>query len=408
VAGDETTGGALQGVRVLDLTRILAGPTCTQTLGDLGADILKVEKPGAGDDTRRWGPPFLTGRDGAETHESGYFLSANRNKRSIALDVANEDGRALLHRLLAESDVLIENFKVGDLARYGLDYASLAPRYPRLVYCSITGFGQSGPYANRAGYDYLAQGMGGIMSLTGNPDGEPMKVGMATADLVTGLYATIAILAALRHRDRTGEGQHLDLALLDCQLAFMTFEVQNYLLSGEPPRRRGNAHPTIVPYQVFRASDDYFILAIGNDRQFERFCAFADLGGLAEDGRFATASARVRNRDTLIPQIAAAIAVRPRAHWLTELERVGVPAGPVYTIPQTLADEHVRARGAVTQASHVYRDELPLLRSPIRLSATPTSVNRAPPTLGQHTAEVLAEIGVSPSQLAELRARGIV
>ncbi len=401
--------GALDGIRVLDLTRILAGPSATQMLGDLGADIIKVERPGIGDDTRRWGPPYLAGRDGKATGESAYYLSANRNKRSITVDLASDGGRELLYRLLAQCDVLVENFKTGDLDRYGLGWDEVAQRCPRLVYCSITGFGQTGPYAERAGYDFLAQGMGGIMSLTGEPEGEPVKVGIGNADLVTGLYAAVAILAALRHRDRTGDGQRLDLALLDCQLALMTYEAQNYLLSGAPPVRRGNGHPNIVPYQVFAAADGHLILAVGNDTQFARFCAFAGLAELARDPRFATNSARAANREDLIPIIAAAIARRPRAYWLDGLAPLGVPAGPVNSLPETLADPQIVARDMVVTVPHAATDRVPLLASPMKLSATPSDVRRAPPTLGQHTEEVLAELlGLDGPAAEDLRRRGII
>ena len=401
--------GALSGIRILDLTRVLAGPSCTQMLGDLGADVIKVERPQAGDDTRKWGPPYLKDREGRDTRESAYYLSANRNKRSVTIDIAGAEGQALVRRLLAQCDILIENYKVGDLERYGLSYRQLAGEFPRLVYCSITGFGQDGPYAKRAGYDFLAQGMGGIMSLTGEPQGEPVKVGIGNADLVTGLYAGVAILAALRHRDRNGQGQHLDLALLDCQLALMTYEAENYLISGEAPQRRGNGHPNIVPYQVFRAADGYMILAVGNDAQFARFCEFAGLPDLPGDPRFASNSARAKNRDALVPLVADAVARHPRAHWLDGLERLGVPAGPVNTLPETFADPQVKARGMVTTAPHAQADDVPLLASPIRMSATPPGVRRAPPVLGQHTDEILAEVlGLSDADIADLRARGAI
>ena len=400
---------ALDGIRILDLTRVLAGPSCTQLLGDLGADVIKIERPGIGDDTRKWGPPYLKDRDGGDTRESAYYLSANRNKRSVAVDMASKAGQKLLLDLMGRCDVVVENFKVGDLERYGLSYAQVKDRFPRLVYCSITGFGQTGPYAPRAGYDFLAQGMGGIMSLTGDPAGEPVKVGIGNADLVTGLYAAIAILAALRHRDAAGRGQHLDLALLDCQLALMTYEAENFLVSGIEPVRRGNGHPNIVPYQVFRAADGYLILAVGNDGQFARFCCFAGLDSLADDPRFATNSARVRHREDLIPVLAEAIVRHPRRHWLDGLEAQGVPAGPVNTMPETFQDPQVRARGMVVSASHAQADGVPLLGSPIKMSGTPPTVRRAPPTLGQHTEEVLGEVlGLGPADIDRLRREGIV
>lgn len=401
--------GALTGVRVLDLTRVLAGPSCTQMLGDMGADVIKVERPKAGDDTRKWGPPFLKWGDGTDSTESAYYLSANRNKRSIAVDMASAEGQALLLRLLEKCDVLVENYKVGDLERYGLSYARIKERFPGLVYCSITGFGQTGPYAKRAGYDFLAQGMGGIMSLTGDPQGEPVKVGIGNADLITGLYAAFAIVSALRHRDRTGRGQHVDMALLDCQLALMTYEAENYLLSGQEPQRRGNAHPNIVPYQVFRAADGYLILAVGNDGQFAKFCAFAGCPELAEDSRFATNPARLANREVLVEHIARLVAAHPRAHWLEGLERLGVPAGPVNTLPEAFDDPQVQARGMVVRTRHYYDGALPLLNSPIRMSDTPPQVRLAPPILGQHTREVLGQmLALDDEAIDRLAAAGIV
>lgn len=401
--------GALAGLRVLDLTRVLAGPSSTQMLGDMGADVLKVERPGSGDDTRKWGPPFLKHRDGGDSKESAYYLSANRNKRSIAIDIAKPAGQALVLRLLEHCDVLVENYKVGDLERYGLAYGQLKDRFPRLVYCSITGFGQTGPYAKRAGYDFLAQGMGGIMSLTGDPAGEPVKVGIGNADLITGLYAGFAILAALRHRDHCGQGQHVDMALLDCQLALMTYEAENYLLSGQEPIRRGNGHPNIVPYQVFRAADGHLILAVGNDGQFAKFCQFAGLDSLAQDPRFATNPARLEHRDELISLLADTIIRHPRAHWLEGLEIQGVPAGPVNTLPETFADPQIQARAMVVRADHRHAEDVPLLNSPIHMSATPPQVRRAPPVLGQHTAEVLAELlGLDAAAIAELSLAGTI
>ncbi|MGE4281579.1 MAG: CaiB/BaiF CoA transferase family protein [Magnetospirillum sp.] len=399
----------MNGLRVLDLTRVLAGPSCTQMLGDMGADVIKVERPGAGDDTRKWGPPFLDRRQGGSSKESAYYLSANRNKRSIAIDISKPQGRDLVLELLAECDILVENYKVGDLERYGLSYGQLKDRFPGLVYCSITGFGQTGPYAKRAGYDFLAQGMGGIMSLTGEPQGEPVKVGIGNADLITGLYAGFAILSALRHRDRTGQGQHVDMALLDCQLALMTYEAENYLLSGEAPQRRGNGHPNIVPYQVFRAADGYLILAVGNDGQFAKFCEFAGCPELAADSRFATNPARLKHREELIPQIADIVVRHPRAHWLDGLESRGVPAGPVNTLPETFEDPQVKARGMVVHADHLYRDAVPLLNSPIHMSETPPQVRLAPPVLGQHTRAILDEmLGLNGEAVESLIASGIV
>ncbi|MBF0373367.1 MAG: CoA transferase [Alphaproteobacteria bacterium] len=396
--------GALDGLRVLDLSRILAGPSCTQILGDLGADVIKIERPGAGDDTRKWGPPYL-----ADSGESAYYLSANRNKRSVTVDIARPEGQALLRRLLAGCDVLIENFKVGDLARHGLGYEQLAPDFPRLVYCSITGFGQTGPYAQRAGYDFLAQGMGGMMSLTGEPSGDPVKVGIGNADLLTGMYAAVSILAALRYRDRTGQGQRIDLALLDAQLAWMTAEAENFLISGLPPKRRGNAHPNIVPYEVFPAADGWLILAVGNDAQFRRFCQFAECPELAEESRFATNSARVVHREDLIPRLRAILARQSRHHWLSGLEALGVPAGPVNTVPEAFADPQIQARDMRIEMPHPLAAEpVPLVASPIKMSDTPPEYRRAPPVLGQHTDEVLDEFGLATAEIAALRAAGVI
>lgn len=403
--------GPLSGLRVLDLTRILAGPTCSQLLGDLGADIIKVERPGAGDDTRKWGPPFVRDADDNETTESAYYLCANRNKRSVAIDIARPEGAELVRRLLAGCDVLIENFKVGDLARYGLAYDDLKAAFPRLVYCSITGFGQTGPYAGRAGYDFLAQGMGGMMSLTGEPDGEPMKVGVGIADVVCGLYASNAILAALRHRDATGEGQYVDVALGDSQVAWLINEGTNYLMSGELPKRRGNAHPNIVPYQTFPSADGYFILAVGNDGQFQRFCKIAGLDDLAADPRFATNSDRIRNRDALIPLIAEATGTRPMDFWLSELEKVGVPSGPVNTLDRVFDDpQFVHRDMTVTMPYRLAGSgEVKLIGNPLKLSKTPVSYRRAPPVLGEHTDEILEErLSLSDDDRKKLKDKGII
>lgn len=403
--------GPLSGLRVLDLTRILAGPTCTQLLGDLGADIIKVERPGAGDDTRKWGPPFVRDADDNETTESAYYLCANRNKRSVAIDIARPEGAELVRRLLAGCDVLIENFKVGDLARYGLAYDDLKAAFPRLVYCSITGFGQTGPYAGRAGYDFLAQGMGGMMSLTGEPDGEPMKVGVGIADVVCGLYASNAILAALRHRDATGEGQYIDVALGDSQVAWLINEGTNYLMSGELPKRRGNAHPNIVPYQTFPSADGYFILAVGNDGQFQRFCKIAGLDDLAADPRFATNSDRIRNRDALIPLIAEATGTRPMDFWLSELEKVGVPSGPVNTLDRVFDDPQFVHRDMTVTMPHrlAGSGEVKLIGNPLKLSKTPVSYRRAPPVLGEHTDEILEErLSLSDDDRKKLKDKGII
>ncbi|MGN7832254.1 CaiB/BaiF CoA transferase family protein [Pseudoxanthomonas sp. 22568] len=397
---------ALSGVRVLDLSRVLAGPWCTQTLADLGADVIKIERPGSGDDTRGWGPPFLRDRDGQETGESAYYLCANRNKRSLAVDIATADGQALIRRLARGCDVVVENFKVGDMARYGLDAARLRADDPRLIYCSITGYGQTGPYARRPGYDFAVQGLGGLMSVTGERDGlpgaGPQKVGVAVADLFTGMYATVAILAALRHRDMTGEGQVIDMALLDAQVAMLANLGSQYLVGGVVPHRMGNGHPSIVPYQAFEAADGHVILAVGNDAQFARFCAIAGHPEWAGDPRFVRNADRVRNRDALVPLITDAMRMRSREDWLAVLEAGGIPCSPVNDIDEVFADPQVRARGLRVSVDHPARDALPLVASPLRLSATPVRYRSAPPTLGQHTEEILREFGFSGEEIAAL------
>lgn len=396
---------------MLDLSRILAGPTCTQILGDLGADVIKVERPGAGDDTREWGPPFLRDEQGRETTESAYYLCANRNKRSIDIDISAPRGQELVRQLAAVSDVLIENHKVGALARFGLDYARLRQTHPRLVYCSITGFGQDGPYASRAGYDFLAQGMGGIMSVTGEPAGEPMKVGVGITDVMTGMYAAVAVLAALRHRDASGRGQHIDLALLDTQAAWLINAGQYYLTSGEVPPRLGNGHPNIVPYEVFPASDGYFILAVGNDAQFRRFCEFARIPEVADDRDFATNASRVRNRHALVPMLKAATRRRRVAEWIEGLERVSVPSGPVNRIDQVFSDPQIRFRGMRVTVPYdgTPKGTVDLLGSPIRMSGTPVTYRHAPPRLGQQTDEILREVlGMADAEVASLRSAGAI
>jgi crotonobetainyl-CoA:carnitine CoA-transferase CaiB-like acyl-CoA transferase len=407
--------GALDGVRVLDLSRVLAGPWCTQTLADLGADVIKVERPRAegqrgGDDTRGWGPPFLANDDGHDTDDAAYFLGANRNKRSITIDLAHPQGQALVRRLAARADVLVENFKVGDMARHGLDAETLRREFPRLVYCSITGFGQTGPYRERAGYDYAVQGLGGLMSVTGErddrPGGGPQKVGVAVADLFTGLYATVAILAALRHRDATGEGQVVDMALLDSQVAMLANLGANYLVTRRAPGRAGNAHQNIVPYQVFEVADGHLILAVGNDGQFERFCRVAGQPSLARDERFATNAARVRHRDALVALLEPLLRGRSRDDWLQALEAAKVPAGPINDLAQVFADPQVQARGMTARVRHPHRQALELVASPMKLSATPPQLKRAPPLLGQHTDEVLAELGLDEAARAQLWATG--
>ncbi|HRM54687.1 MAG TPA: CaiB/BaiF CoA-transferase family protein [Ottowia sp.] len=409
---------SLEGIRVLDLSRVLAGPWCTQTLADLGADVIKIERPGAGDDTRNWGPPFLPTADGRESHESAYYLGANRNKRSVTCDIAQPEGQALVRQLAEHCDVFIENFKVGDMARYGLDYASLKAINPRLVYCSLTGFGQSGPYAPRAGYDYIIQGMGGLMSVTGERDdlnGGPQKVGVAVADLFTGMYATVGILAALRHAERTGEGQHLDMALLDTQVAMLANLGANYLVSDQAPGRMGNAHQNIVPYQVFEVAPradggkDFIILAVGNDGQYAKFCEVAGRPDLASEPRFVKNADRVRHRAELVPLLEAVMKTRPKADWLSALEAAKVPCGAINSLDEVFADPQVQARGMVTHWQHPLRADLPLVSSPIKLEKTPVRTDRPPPMLGQHTDEVLGELlGVDAARLATLRDRQVI
>jgi crotonobetainyl-CoA:carnitine CoA-transferase CaiB-like acyl-CoA transferase len=384
---------ALSGLRVLDLSRILAGPSCTQMLGDLGADIIKVEQPEAGDDTRRWGPPYLKDADGLDTTESAYYLSANRNKRSVAIDIATSEGQALIGALLEHCDVLIENFKVGSLKQYGLDYDSLKGRFPRLVYCSITGFGQTGPMAREPGYDFLAQALGGLMAITGEAEGEPVKAGVALSDVMTGLYAAVGILAALRHRDATGEGQQIDLSLLDVTVAGMVNVAQYYLTSGSLAPRLGNAHSTIVPYQVFPTLNGHIIVAVGNDAQFRRLCAGLKRDEWGHDARFATNSARVRNRETLVPLISGVLVNQPTDHWIRTLKALNVPAGPVNRMDQVFAMEQAQAREMEIALPHpLAPDPIHLVGSPLKLSATPVQYRAPPPAAGQHTKDVLREL----------------
>ncbi len=386
--------GSLDGIRVLDLSRILAGPSCTQLLADLGADVIKVERPGVGDDTRKWGPPYLKDQNGEELEESSYYACANRNKRSIAIDITSDAGQKMIHELLDCSDVLVENFKVGDLARFGLGYEQIKAKYPRLVYCSITGFGQDGPYAHRPGYDFLAQGMGGIMSITGEIDGEPQKVAVGITDMMTGMYAAVGILAALRHRDRTGEGQFIDVALLDTQVAWLANAGTYYLTEGHAPPRLGNGHPNIVPYEVFPATDGYFILAVGNDRQFQRFCDIAQRPELAIDPRFATNRARVENRQELIPIVKDFTAQRDRKFWLENCEREKIPCGPINRIDEVFADPQVVHRGMSIKIPNArFSDgEVSLIGNPIHMSKTNPTYRYAPPSLGEHTQEIIKEI----------------
>lgn len=384
---------ALAGVKVLDLSRILAGPSAAQLLGDLGADVVKVEKPGEGDDTRKWGPPYIRDQEGQRTDESAYYLSANRNKRSIAIDIASEQGQALVHRLIAQADVLIENYKKGGLAKYGLSYEQIRERYPRLVYCSVTGFGQTGPYASRPGYDFLIQGMGGIMSLTGEPQGQPMKVGVGIADVMTGMYAAVGILAALRHRDATGQGQQIDISLLDTQIAWLVNAGTNYLAERKVPTRLGNGHPNIVPYQVFSTADSPMILAVGNDGQFQRFCEVAGLTELAADPRYATNVKRIENRVALCELIDERLQTRARRDWLAALEAAGVPCGPVNDLQDVFEDPHVQARGAELRMPCAWAEggEVGLLANPLKMSVTPPTYRHAPPRINEHEQDVLAD-----------------
>ncbi|WP_176515863.1 CaiB/BaiF CoA transferase family protein [Pseudomonas faucium] len=405
--------GALSHLRVLDLSRVLAGPWSGQILADLGADVIKVERPGSGDDTRAWGPPFLKDAQGENTSEAAYYLSANRNKRSVTIDFTQPEGQRLVRELAARSDIVIENFKVGGLAAYGLDYQSLKAVNPKLIYCSITGFGQTGPYAKRAGYDFMIQGLGGLMSLTGRPDGEegagPVKVGVALTDILTGLYSTVAILAALAHRDQAGVGQHIDMALLDVQVACLANQAMNYLTTGNPPRRLGNAHPNIVPYQDFPTADGDFILTVGNDGQFRKFAEVAGQPQWADDPRFATNKQRVANRAELIPLIRQATVFKTTAEWVQQLEAAGVPCGPINDLAQMFQDPQVVARGLAVTLPHVLAGSVPQVASPIRLSETPVEYRHAPPLLGEHTEVVLADVlGLDASSLQRLRDAGVL
>ncbi len=401
--------GALTGYRVLDLSRILAGPWASQMLADLGAEVIKVERPGQGDDTRSWGPPYMPDRNGEPTSEAAYFHAANRGKFSVCIDIANPGGQELIRKLVLNSDVLIENFKVGGLNKYALDYENLKAVNPKLVYCSITGFGQSGPYAERAGYDFMIQAMGGLMSITGEADGQPMKVGVALADILTGLYAANAIQAALIHRQQSGCGQYIDLALLDVQVATLANQAMNYLATGNNPRRLGNAHPNIVPYQAFQTADGHMILAIGNDSQFERFCNLAGVPVLASDQRFQKNSARVQNREALIAQVAEIMLTRATDWWLDQLNKKGIPCGPINNLDQVFANPQVQHRGIRQELDHPLAGKAPSVANPIRFSDTPIEYKRAPPTLGQHTDQVLSEVlGLDSDQIGRLRAEEII
>ncbi|WP_417841346.1 CaiB/BaiF CoA transferase family protein [Terasakiella sp.] len=405
--------GPLSHIRVLDLSRILAGPWASQTLGDLGAEIIKIERPQVGDDTRQWGPPYIKDEDGNDTRDAAYYMSANRNKRSVAIDMAAPDGQALIRDLVAHCDVVIENFKVGGLKKYGLDYDSLKKIKPDLVYCSITGFGQTGPYANRAGYDFLIQGMGGLMSVTGQPgngpEAGPVKVGVALSDVMTGLYAVIGVQAALAHRDRTGEGQHVDLALLDVQVATLANQAMNYLASGNAPELMGNAHPNIVPYQAFATSDGHMILAVGNDNQFAKFCKVAGMPELAEDERFTTNASRVKYRDELVPILRERIVKDELDWWISQLETAHVPCGPINTIDRVFADPQVQARDMKVELDHPVAGKVPSVGSPLKFSNSPVEYRNAPPVLAADTKDVLESVlSLSEDEITKLTERGIV
>lgn len=402
--------GALDGIRVFDMTRILAGPSCTQILGDLGAEVIKIERSGAGDDTRYFAPPYIKGDDGEDTSESAYFCAANRNKKSITLDISKPEGQALAKKLIGKSQVLVENFKTGGLKKYGLSYDDLKDEFPGLVYCSITGFGQTGPYANRPGYDVLIQGMSGLMSLNGEPEGEPVKTAVPVADLMAGMYAATSINAALRHREVTGKGQHIDIGMLDVMVAFSTIMGMNYLATGENPKRLGNAHPNIVPYQGFETSDGAIILAVGNDGQFQRFCAVAGCPELAEDARYTTNGLRLKNRDELIPVLKDIVKQKPMDFWLTELEKNSVSCGPIYKMDQVFANEHVQARGMQIEMEQPETGaKIPMMNSPIKMSGTPPEPRLAPPTLGEHTDTVLNDLlEMDDAEIAKLRDNGII
>ena len=413
-----TSPNALDGIRVLDLSRVLAGPWCTQTLADLGADVIKIERPETGDDTRTWGPPFLKDAQGNDTPEAAYYLGTNRNKRSVTCDIAQPAGQALIRELVLHCDVFVENFKVGDMARYGLDYASVKAINPRIVYCSVTGFGQTGPYADRAGYDYAIQGMGGLMSVTGERDdlgGGPQKVGVAVADLMTGMYCAVGILAALRHAEKTGEGQQVDMALLDTQVAMLANLGANYLVSGTVPGRMGNAHQNIVPYQVFEVapsldgSKDHIIIAVGNDSQYRKYCEVANAPELGTNPLFALNRDRVKNRAQLVPILEAVMRTRRKADWLAALEAAKVPCGAINNLAEVFADPHIATRGMVTHWQHPHQSDLRLVSSPIKLSATPVRCDLPPPLLGQHTDEVLRSVLNYPdAKLSELKGNQVI
>jgi crotonobetainyl-CoA:carnitine CoA-transferase CaiB-like acyl-CoA transferase len=396
----QTRQAPLSGIRILDLSRVLAGPFCTQNLADLGADVIKIERPGSGDDTRGWGPPYLKNEQGQDTSESAYYLSTNRNKRSVAIDIATAEGVVMVLKLVAECDVLVENFKVGGLKQYGLDYDSLKGQFPKLIYCSITGFGQTGPFAAQPGYDFMIQGLGGLMSITGErddlPGGGPQKAGVAVTDVMTGMFASVAILAALRERDQSGLGQQIDVSLLDSHIAMLVNQNLNYMVSGVVPKRTGNSHPNIVPYQVFKASDSYLIVAVGNDSQFRAFCEVLSRPEWGQDPLFSTNRQRTINRAVLVPLMEAVMAEHTRDHWLAALEKVGVPSGPIQTLDQVFEHPQVKARQVWRTLPHPLAGLSPTTANPIHFSATPIEYRRHAPLLGEHTDEVINEFGLKP------------
>lgn len=405
--------GALSNLRVLDLTRVLAGPWCAQNLADLGADVIKVERPKVGDDTRSWGPPYLRDARGKNTSEAAYYLAANRGKQAITVDISSAEGQQIIRELAAQSDVVIENYKLGQLKKYGLDYDSLKQVKADLIYCSVTGFGQTGPYAHRAGYDFIVQGMGGFMSLTGErddlPGGGPQKAGVAIADLMTGMYATIAILAALNYRNQTGLGQYIDLGLLDVQVAMLANMNMNYLSTGQAPQRWGNAHANIVPYQTFATADGHIIVAAGNDQQYSKFVELGGQPELASDARFSTNPERVKHRQLLVPILAEMVKQKTKAEWISLLEQAGVPCGPINTLDEVFNDPQVQARQMQVNLSHPLAGEVKLVGSPMKLSLTPVQYQLPPPLLGQHTTQILSQrLGYSVEQLEQLRQRGVI
>lgn len=404
--------GPLTGVKVLDLSRILAGPWATQVLADYGAEVIKVEKPVVGDDTRRWGPPFVKNSAGEETGESAYFLSANRGKRSISIDFTSDKGQEVIRRMAAQSDIFVENYKVGGLKKYGLDYAALKEVNPGLIYCSITGFGQTGPYANKAGYDAVIQAMGGLMSITGEADnkagGGPQKVGVAVADLMTGMYAVSAIIAALYHREKTGQGQFIDLSLFDTQVAWLANQNLNYLVSAEVPQRHGSAHPNIVPYQAVKSQDGYFMLAVGNDDQFIRFCQVIGRDDIASNNKFTTNEQRVANRDELLSEIENVLVTKSNCYWLEKLEKVKVPCGPINDISQVFQDPQISARQMCFSLPHEKAETVPQVGNPVKFSTTSIDYKKAPPVLGQDTEQILRELGLESDSIQKLRQLGVI